>query len=72
MCGVAGKGTRGIAAPASPAPHDLTERVRQILEEEVNPAVKAHGGRVVRGDMASRRVEIRCQWVGRAVLNRVG
>jgi len=38
-----------------------TERVRQILEEEVNPAVKAHGGRVVLVDVASDRVEIRLE-----------
>jgi len=42
-------------------PHDLTERVRQILDAEVNPAVAAHGGRVVLVDVMDGRARIRME-----------
>jgi len=45
--------------PGSPA--DLTERVRRILDSEVNPAVAAHRGRVTLVDVAEGRVRIRLE-----------
>ena len=45
--------------PGSPA--DLTERVRQILDSEVNPAVAAHRGRVTLVAVAEGRVHIRLE-----------
>jgi len=48
----------------SPAPigrGDLTERVRQILDVEVNPAVAAHRGRVSLVDVTEGRVRIRME-----------
>ena len=40
---------------------DLTERVRQILHAEVNPAIAAHGGRVSLVDVTDGRVRIRME-----------
>ena len=40
---------------------DLAERVHQILDVEVNPAVAAHGGRVDLVDVAEGRVHIRLE-----------
>jgi len=48
-------------APAATARGDLAERVRQILDAEVNPAVAAHGGRVDLVDVAEGRVHIRLE-----------
>ena len=47
--------------PAATDPGDLTERVRRILDAEVNPAVAAHGGRVDLVDVAEGRVHIRLE-----------
>ncbi|OLB98624.1 MAG: hypothetical protein AUH30_07310 [Candidatus Rokubacteria bacterium 13_1_40CM_68_15] len=46
---------------ATMGPGDLTERVRQILHAEVNPAVAAHGGRVSLVDVTDGRVRIRME-----------
>jgi Fe-S cluster biogenesis protein NfuA len=48
-------------APAATAAGDLTERVRQILDADVNPAVAAHGGRVHLVAVAEGRVHIRLE-----------
>jgi Fe-S cluster biogenesis protein NfuA len=45
--------------PLTIDPGDLTERVRQILHAEVNPAVAAHGGRVSLLDVSGGLVRIR-------------
>ena len=45
--------------PGSPA--DLTERVRRIIDSEVNPAVAAHRGRVTLVAVAEGRVHIRLE-----------
>src|SRR5437867_2063109 len=47
--------------PTTTAPGDLTERVRQILHDEVNPAVAAHGGRVSLIEITERRARIRME-----------
>src|SRR2546425_4509096 len=65
---------RRTEGPSSPVPDallrlsiglehadDLTERVRQILHAEVNPAVAAHGGRVSLVDVTDGRVRIRME-----------
>jgi cystathionine gamma-synthase len=48
-------------APVATGPHDLTEHVRRILDDEVNPAVAAHGGRVHLVDVAAGRARIRLE-----------
>ena len=47
--------------PTSGSPAHLTERVRRILDSEVNPAVAAHRGRVTLVDVAEGRVHIRLE-----------
>ena len=47
--------------PTSGSPAHLTERVRRILDSEVNPAVAAHSGRVTLVDVAEGRVHIRLE-----------
>jgi Fe-S cluster biogenesis protein NfuA len=48
-------------APATIGSGDLTERVRQILSVEVNPAVATHGGRVSLVDVTGGLVRIRME-----------
>jgi Fe-S cluster biogenesis protein NfuA len=54
----------GEAAPEAP-PDGVEKRLQRVLDEEVNPAVAAHGGRVILvGVIAGRahvRLEGRCQ-----------
>lgn len=47
--------------PATIGSGDLTQRIRQILHGEVNPAVAAHGGRVSLVDVTEGRVRIRME-----------
>jgi len=47
--------------PTSGSPAHLTERVRRILDYEVNPAVAAHRGRVTLVDVTEARVYIRLE-----------
>jgi cystathionine gamma-synthase len=47
----------GAAVPAS----DTAARIQQVLDEEVNPAVAAHGGHVVLLDATDGRVRIRLE-----------
>ena len=47
----------GAAVPAN----DTAARIQQILDEEVNPAVAAHGGHVVLLDATDGRVRIRLE-----------
>jgi len=47
--------------PTSGSPAHLTERVRRILDSEVNPAVAAHRGRVTLVDVTEARVYIRLE-----------
>ena len=48
-------------SPTSGSPAQLTERVRRILDSEVNPAVAAHRGRVTLVDVTEGRVHIRLE-----------
>ncbi len=58
----------GEATPAEPS--GLVDRVRRLLEAEVNPAVAAHGGHVVLVEVVDTMVKIRleggCQGCGLA------
>src|SRR5438876_9832882 len=48
------------AEPTRPAESDeLAERVRRVLDDEVNPAIAAHRGRVTLVDVIAGRVSIR-------------
>jgi cystathionine gamma-synthase len=51
----------GVAAPPAPASPDLVDRVRRILEDQVNPAVAAHRGHVSVVDATAGRVRIRLE-----------
>jgi Fe-S cluster biogenesis protein NfuA len=46
---------------ASAEPGDLAERVRRVLDDEVNPAVAAHRGQVTLVDVSEGRVRIRLE-----------
>ncbi len=48
-------------SPACEAPDDLTARVRQVLDDDVNPALAAHGGRVHLVAVEDGRVRIRLE-----------
>lgn len=50
-------------AEATPAtePDELTGRVRRVLDDEVNPAIAAHRGRVTLVDVTAGRVRIRLE-----------
>jgi cystathionine gamma-synthase len=50
----------GEPAPVS-APGDLAERVRRVLEDEVNPAVAAHRGHVALVGVLDGRVQLRLE-----------
>ena len=50
----------GQTRPAVPDA-DTVARIQRVLDEEVNPAVAAHGGRVVLVDAADGRVRIRLE-----------
>lgn len=58
------------AAPSSAEDAELAERVARLLEERVNPAVAAHGGRIglaeVRGGVAYLEMSGGCQGCGMA------
>jgi Fe-S cluster biogenesis protein NfuA len=50
------------AEPTPPAESDaLAERVRRVLDDEVNPAIAAHRGRVTLVDVMAGRVRIRLE-----------
>jgi Fe/S biogenesis protein NfuA len=67
---------RPSPAFASRSPEELTgdvaERVRQVLEEDLNPAIASHGGRAelvgVEGDTAFLRLGGGCQGCGMAAV----
>jgi cystathionine gamma-synthase len=50
----------GMAPPTEPG-GDLTDRVRQVVDTEVNPAVAAHGGRVILIGVKEGRAFIRLE-----------
>jgi len=50
-----------VGPPAASVPGDLTERVRHVLDSEVNPAVARHGGRIVLVGVTAGLVHIRLE-----------
>ena len=57
-----GQRIAGRDEPTQPAESDeLTERVRRVLDEEVNPAIAAHRGRATLVDVTAGRVRIRLE-----------
>jgi Fe-S cluster biogenesis protein NfuA len=50
-----------VSAPQVVQPGDLTDRVRQILDEDIAPAIAAHHGRIVLVGLDGGRVKLRLE-----------
>jgi Fe-S cluster biogenesis protein NfuA len=50
-----------VSGPPSVQPSALTDRVREILDKDIAPAIAAHHGRIVLVDVAGGRVKLRLE-----------